>query len=113
MGIVDQDEREYCRFDRPEANFILFERVESEGLAHYSYIVSDGNEAVVIDPRQDCDIYSKMAKKEGMRIASVLETHRIKSAPSARWSSHYGPGPRSGTPTANSTTGTARLSWIE
>ena len=29
-----------------------------------------------IDPRRDCDIYSKMATEEGMRIASVLETHR-------------------------------------
>ena len=55
---------------------MLFERVESEGLAHYSYIVGDGNEAVVIDPRRDCEIYPKMASKEGMRITSVFETHR-------------------------------------
>ena len=55
---------------------MLFERVESEGLAHYSYIVGDRNEAVVIDPRRDCEVYSKMASKEGMRIATVIETHR-------------------------------------
>ena len=55
---------------------MLFERVESEGLAHYSYIVGDGNEALVIDPRRDCDVYPKMASKEGMRITTVLETHR-------------------------------------
>lgn len=55
---------------------MLFERVESEGLAHYSYIVGDRNEAVVIDPRRDCDVYPKMASKEGMRISHVLETHR-------------------------------------
>ncbi|HPJ30736.1 MAG TPA: MBL fold metallo-hydrolase [Methanothrix sp.] len=55
---------------------MLFERVESEGLAHYSYIVGDRNEAVVIDPRRDCEVYPRMASKEGMRITAVLETHR-------------------------------------
>ncbi len=55
---------------------MLFERVESEGLAHYSYIVGDRNEAVVIDPRRDCEVYPKMASREGMRISAVLETHR-------------------------------------
>lgn len=55
---------------------MLFERVESEGIAHYSYIVGDGNEALVIDPRRDCEIYPMMASKEGMRITTVLETHR-------------------------------------
>ncbi|MGC9515863.1 MBL fold metallo-hydrolase [Methanocrinis sp.] len=55
---------------------MLFERVESEGLAHYSYIVGDRGEAVVIDPRRDCEVYSKMASAEGMRITAVLETHR-------------------------------------
>ncbi len=55
---------------------MLFERVESVGLAHYSYMVGDRNEAVVIDPRRDCEVYPKMASKEGMRINTVLETHR-------------------------------------
>jgi hydroxyacylglutathione hydrolase len=55
---------------------MLFERVESEGLAHYSYILGDRGEAVVIDPRRDCEIYPKMASAEGMRITTVLETHR-------------------------------------
>ena len=55
---------------------MLFERVESEGLAHYSYIVGDGNEAVVIDPRRDCEVYQRMAEREGMGIATILETHR-------------------------------------
>ncbi len=55
---------------------MLFERIESEGLAHYSYIIGDGNIAVVIDPRRDCDIYVDLASKNGFRIAYVLETHR-------------------------------------
>ncbi|MDM7911690.1 MAG: MBL fold metallo-hydrolase, partial [Methanotrichaceae archaeon] len=55
---------------------MLFERVVSKGLAHYSYIVGDKNEAAVIDPRRDCQIYVEMATAEGMRIVHILETHR-------------------------------------
>ena len=36
---------------------MLFERIESEGLSHYSYLVGSRGEALVIDPRRDCDIY--------------------------------------------------------
>ncbi len=55
---------------------MLFERIESKGLAHYSYLIGDGAEAVVIDPRRDCEIYIHKATQQGMRIAHVLETHR-------------------------------------
>lgn len=55
---------------------MLFERIESQGLAHYSYIVGDGGEACVVDPRRDCSVYVEMAADEGMRITAILETHR-------------------------------------
>ena len=55
---------------------MLFERIESRGLAHHSYLVGDGHRAVVIDPRRDCDIYVELAAREGMRITHILETHR-------------------------------------
>jgi hydroxyacylglutathione hydrolase len=55
---------------------MLFERIESEGLAHYSYLIGDQTEAVVIDPRRDCDVYVEKAYQEGMRIRHILETHR-------------------------------------
>jgi len=55
---------------------MLFERIESEGLAHYSYLVGDQREAVVIDPRRDCDVYTDLAAKAGYRIVAILETHR-------------------------------------
>ncbi len=55
---------------------MLFERIESEGLAHYSYVVGDGDEACVIDPRRDCGVYQEMAVRQGHRITSILETHR-------------------------------------
>lgn len=55
---------------------MLFARIESEGLAHYSYLIGSGGEAVVIDPRRDCDVYVDVAHREGYRIAHILETHR-------------------------------------
>jgi hydroxyacylglutathione hydrolase len=55
---------------------MLFERIESEGLAHYSYLIGDGNQAAVIDPRRDCEVYVERAHKSGFRIEQILETHR-------------------------------------
>jgi hydroxyacylglutathione hydrolase len=55
---------------------MIFERIVSRGLAHYSYLVGDKNEALVIDPRRDCEVYTEKATAEGMRIIYVLETHR-------------------------------------
>lgn len=55
---------------------MIFERIVSPGLAHYSYIIGDKNEAAVVDPRRDCQTYIDKANAEGIRIAHVLETHR-------------------------------------
>jgi hydroxyacylglutathione hydrolase len=55
---------------------VLFERIESKGLAHYSYLIGDGNDAAVIDPRRDARVYVDKAAQAGMRIKYVLETHR-------------------------------------
>lgn len=55
---------------------MLFERIESKGLAHYSYLIGDQHEAIVIDPRRDCDVYVDKATRAGFRIAHILETHR-------------------------------------
>ena len=55
---------------------MLFDRIVSKGLAHYSYLVGDKFEAVVIDPRLDCEVYVERASSEGMRITHILETHR-------------------------------------
>ena len=55
---------------------MLFERIISEGLAHYSYLIGDGETAMVIDPRLDCEVYVAKASQAGMRIAYVFETHR-------------------------------------
>jgi hydroxyacylglutathione hydrolase len=55
---------------------MFIETVKDEGIAHLSYLVGDGNEAVVIDPRRDCDIYVELARQRGAEIVAVLETHR-------------------------------------
>lgn len=55
---------------------MIFHRIKSEGTAHNSYFVGSVNEAVVIDPRRDCRIYIDLAKKNGMKITRIFETHR-------------------------------------
>jgi len=55
---------------------MLFERIVSEGLAHYSYLIGDGTEAAVIDPRRDGDVYIELAERVGYHLTNVLETHR-------------------------------------
>jgi hydroxyacylglutathione hydrolase len=50
--------------------------IKSEGLAHNSYYLSDRGEAVVIDPRRDCKVYTRLADKECTTIRHILETHR-------------------------------------
>ncbi len=55
---------------------MIFERIKSEGLAHLSYFVGSGDEAIVIDPRRDCQIYLDLARRKGMKIKYIFETHR-------------------------------------
>jgi hydroxyacylglutathione hydrolase len=55
---------------------MIIEKLVSEGLAHNSYLVGSGGEAAVIDPRRDTDAYLEMARKHGLRITHVFETHR-------------------------------------
>lgn len=55
---------------------MYFKKIESEGLAHYSYIIGDEGEAAVIDPRRDVEIYLDEAREEGLKIKYIFETHR-------------------------------------
>lgn len=56
---------------------LVFEPVYTDGLAQISYLIGDSKAAVaaVIDPRRDIDIYLRMAKERGLRIAYAIETH--------------------------------------
>jgi hydroxyacylglutathione hydrolase len=55
---------------------MIFERVKSEGIAHISYFIGSNSEAVVIDPRRDCQVYIDLARREEMKIKCIFETHR-------------------------------------
>ncbi|MFW5866855.1 MAG: MBL fold metallo-hydrolase [Armatimonadota bacterium] len=55
---------------------MVLKKIRSEGLAHLSYLIGSGNEAAVIDPRRDVDVYIDLAHEEGLRITHVFETHR-------------------------------------
>jgi hydroxyacylglutathione hydrolase len=55
---------------------MIFLRVKSEGLAHLSYFIGSGGEALVVDPRRDVGVYVDAARQNCMRIRYVLETHR-------------------------------------
>ncbi len=50
--------------------------VRSEGLSHNSYLIVEGKEAFVIDPRRDCQIYVRIADRHCAKIRYILETHR-------------------------------------
>lgn len=55
---------------------MFLQTVKTEGLAHMSYILGDANQAVVIDPSRDYDIYVDLADEEECRITHIFETHR-------------------------------------
>ena len=44
-------------------------------LAHASYLIGDGGEAVVVDPARDIQMYLDEAKAHGLAIKWILETH--------------------------------------
>ena len=49
--------------------------IETSGLGDHSYMVSEDDVAVVIDPQRDIDRVYKLAAELGLRITHVLETH--------------------------------------
>jgi len=55
---------------------MFIERVVSEGLAHFSYVAGNDNDAFVVDPKRDVDQYIEIAKSNCCMIRFVFETHR-------------------------------------
>lgn len=51
-------------------------KIETPGIAHYAYLIADGNEAAVVDPRRDVEEYLQAARELGVQIKYVIETHR-------------------------------------
>ena len=54
---------------------MFFRQVLYRDLGCASYVLGDGGEAVVVDPRWDTDVYLEMAAAERLRITHVLDTH--------------------------------------
>jgi glyoxylase-like metal-dependent hydrolase (beta-lactamase superfamily II)/rhodanese-related sulfurtransferase len=54
---------------------VFFREVLNEDLGCASYVVADGGEAAVIDPKWEIEEYLQIAKENGFRISHVLETH--------------------------------------
>ncbi|QDS99489.1 MBL fold metallo-hydrolase [Adhaeretor mobilis] len=56
--------------------FIL-ETILTDGIAQLSYLVGDADAgiAAVIDPRTDVDIYAQLARKHGLSVSHIFETH--------------------------------------
>jgi len=54
---------------------MFIERIVSEGLAHFSYIVGNDNDAFVVDPKRDVESYIEIAKSNCSTIRFVFETH--------------------------------------
>jgi hydroxyacylglutathione hydrolase len=55
---------------------MFLKRIESKGIAHFSYLIGSGKEAAVIDPRRDCRIYPREAGLRDAGIMAIFETHR-------------------------------------
>lgn len=55
---------------------MIFQKFKTPGLAHVAYLIGDGGEAVIVDPRRDVDEYIAAAREHDLAIKYVLETHR-------------------------------------
>jgi glyoxylase-like metal-dependent hydrolase (beta-lactamase superfamily II)/rhodanese-related sulfurtransferase len=54
---------------------MFFRQVLHEDLGCASYVVADGGEAAVIDPKWEIEDYLELADEHGFRITDILETH--------------------------------------
>src|SRR5258706_13248615 len=54
---------------------IFFQQFYLNCLAHASYLIAEGGEAVVVDPQRDVEQYIEAASWLGARIRYVIETH--------------------------------------
>src|SRR6267378_2583267 len=56
---------------------LVFETIQTEGLAALSYLIGDDEDGVaaVFDPRADVDVYVEMARAKNVAITHIFETH--------------------------------------
>ncbi len=56
---------------------LIFETIQTEGIAELSYLIGDEEEgiAAVFDPRVDVDCYVELAREKEVAITHIFETH--------------------------------------
>ena len=56
---------------------LVFECIQTDGIAELSYLVGDDSEGVaaVFDPRPDVDCYLELAREKSVSITHIFETH--------------------------------------
>src|ERR671918_289412 len=54
---------------------MFFRQVLNDDLGCASYVIADGGQAAVIDPKWEIEDYLQLADEHGFRIAHILETH--------------------------------------
>ena len=56
---------------------LIFERIQTDGIAALSYLVGDDSEGVaaVVDPSADVECYIQMAREKEVAITHIFETH--------------------------------------
>jgi hydroxyacylglutathione hydrolase len=59
---------------------MFFRQVLYRDLACASYILGDGGEALVVDPRLDIDVYLEVAREHHASITHVIDTHDHRGA---------------------------------
>jgi hydroxyacylglutathione hydrolase len=55
--------------------WMFFRQVLHEDLGCASYVIADGGQAAVIDPKWEIEDYLALAEEHGFQIAHILETH--------------------------------------
>src|ERR1700746_1260608 len=65
---------EVLRYATAGGDAMYFEQFYLGCLAHASYMLASGGEAVVVDPQRDVDIYLKAADEQGVGSSTLLET---------------------------------------
>lgn len=55
---------------------MFLRKFKTPGLAHVAYLLADGGDAALVDPRRDVSAYLDVVQEQGFRLVYVIETHR-------------------------------------
>jgi hydroxyacylglutathione hydrolase len=54
---------------------VFFRQILNEDLSCASYLIADGGEAAVVDPKWEIEDYLRIAEENNSRVSHILETH--------------------------------------